>query len=96
MTFEITDKSFTVFFDNVAVPADRLVGGEGNGLRVAFDGMNPEGVIIVAICNGVSRYALDKRWPTPASVRCGRCRSGLTKASHIRWRKPRLPLRPRG
>ncbi|ORB17437.1 acyl-CoA dehydrogenase [Mycobacterium noviomagense] len=60
MTFEITDKSFTVFFDNVAVPADRLIGGEGNGLRVAFDGMNPERVIIAAICNGVSRYALDK------------------------------------
>jgi alkylation response protein AidB-like acyl-CoA dehydrogenase len=60
MTFEITDKSFTVFFDDVAVPADRLVGGEGNGLRVAFDGMNPERVIIAAICNGVSRYALDK------------------------------------
>ncbi|SRX95497.1 Acyl-CoA dehydrogenase [Gordonia sp. KTR9] [Mycobacterium shimoidei] len=60
MTFEITDKSFTVFFDNVAVPAERLVGGEGDGLRVAFDGMNPERVIIAAICNGVSRYALDK------------------------------------
>jgi alkylation response protein AidB-like acyl-CoA dehydrogenase len=60
MTFEITDKSFTVFFDNVAVPADRLIGDEGNGLRIAFDGMNPERVIIAAICNGVSRYALDK------------------------------------
>src|ERR1700744_155678 len=60
MTFEITDKSFTVFFDNVAVPADRLGGGEGNGFGVAFDGMNPERVIIAAICNGVSRYALDK------------------------------------
>jgi alkylation response protein AidB-like acyl-CoA dehydrogenase len=60
MTFEITDKSFTVFLDNVAVPAERLVGGEGNGLRVAFDGMNPERVTIAAICNGVSRYALDK------------------------------------
>jgi alkylation response protein AidB-like acyl-CoA dehydrogenase len=60
MTLEITDKSFTVFFDNVAVPLDRLVGGQGNGLRVAFDGMNPERVIIAAICNGVSRYALDK------------------------------------
>ncbi|WP_198157735.1 acyl-CoA dehydrogenase family protein [Mycobacterium celatum] len=60
MTFEITDKSFTVFFDNVAAPADRLVLGEGNGLRVAFDGMNPERVIIAAICNGVGRYALDK------------------------------------
>ncbi|OBF80002.1 acyl-CoA dehydrogenase [Mycobacterium sp. 852002-51163_SCH5372311] len=60
MTFEITDKSFAVFFDNVAVTADHLVGGEGNGLRVAFDGMNPERVIIASICNGVGRYAMDK------------------------------------
>ncbi|MGH3676382.1 MAG: acyl-CoA dehydrogenase family protein [Mycobacterium sp.] len=60
MTFEITDKSFTVFFDNVAVTPDRLVGGEGDGLRVAFDGMNPERVIIASICNGVGRYAMDK------------------------------------
>lgn len=60
MTFEITEKSFTVFFDNVAVNSDRLVGGEGNGLRVAFDGMNPERVIIASICNGIGRYAMDK------------------------------------
>jgi alkylation response protein AidB-like acyl-CoA dehydrogenase len=60
MTFEITEKSYSVFFDNVAVPADRIVGGEGNGLRVAFDGMNPERVIIASICNGVARYAMDK------------------------------------
>ncbi|MGZ5380157.1 MAG: acyl-CoA dehydrogenase family protein, partial [Mycobacterium sp.] len=57
MTFEITEKSHTVFFDNVPVTADRLVGGEGNGLRVAFDGMNPERVIIASICNGIGRYA---------------------------------------
>jgi alkylation response protein AidB-like acyl-CoA dehydrogenase len=60
MTFEITEKSFTVFFDNVAVHSDRLVGGEGMGLRVAFDGMNPERVIIASICNGIGRYAIDK------------------------------------
>lgn len=60
MTFEITEKSHSVFFDNVAVTEDRLVGGEGNGLRVAFDGMNPERVIIASICNGIGRYAMDK------------------------------------
>jgi alkylation response protein AidB-like acyl-CoA dehydrogenase len=60
MTFEITEKSFTVFFDNVAVRSDRLVGGEGKGLRVAFDGMNPERVIIASICNGIGRYAMEK------------------------------------
>ncbi len=60
MTFEITEKSFTVFFDNVTVSDDRLVGAAGDGLRVAFDGMNPERVIIASICNGIARYALDK------------------------------------
>ena len=60
MTFEITEKSYSVFFDNVPVAKDRIVGGEGNGLRVAFDGMNPERVIIASICNGVARYAMDK------------------------------------
>jgi alkylation response protein AidB-like acyl-CoA dehydrogenase len=60
MTFEITEKSYTVFFDNVPVDSDRLIGGEGNGLRVAFDGMNPERVIIASICNGIGRYAMDK------------------------------------
>jgi alkylation response protein AidB-like acyl-CoA dehydrogenase len=60
MTFEITEKSFTVFFDNVAVHSDRVVGGEGKGLRVAFDGMNPERVIIASICNGIGRYAMEK------------------------------------
>jgi alkylation response protein AidB-like acyl-CoA dehydrogenase len=60
MTFEITEKSFTVFFDKVTVSEDRLVGALGDGLRVAFDGMNPERVIIASICNGIARYALDK------------------------------------
>ncbi|WP_078324627.1 acyl-CoA dehydrogenase family protein [Mycobacteroides salmoniphilum] len=60
MTFEITDKSFTVFFDNVEVTPDRLIGTEGGGLTVAWDGINPERVIIAAICNGVARYAMDK------------------------------------
>jgi alkylation response protein AidB-like acyl-CoA dehydrogenase len=60
ITFEITDKSFNVFFDNVEVSPDRIVGGEGNGLLAAFDGMNPERVIIASICNGIARYAMDK------------------------------------
>lgn len=60
ITFEITDKSFALFFDNVEVSADQLVGEEGGGLAVAWDGINPERVIIAAICNGVARYAMDK------------------------------------
>lgn len=67
-------KQFTLFFDNVEVPADRLVGIEGEGLRAAFDGLNPERVMSAAISVGLGRYALDKAatyarsrqvWSTP-------------------------------
>jgi len=78
MTLEITDKSFTVFFDNVAVSADRIIGGEGNGLRVAFDGMNPERVVIASICNGVGRYAMDKA----AAYSRERCVWGVPIGAH--------------
>jgi alkylation response protein AidB-like acyl-CoA dehydrogenase len=59
---EITapEKQFTLFFDNVEVPADRLVGDEGEGLRQVFLGLNPERILSAAMANGISRYALDK------------------------------------
>ena len=39
------EKQFTLFFDNVEVPADRLIGTEGDGLRQVFLGLNPERII---------------------------------------------------
>lgn len=42
------------------VAGDRLIGGEGEGLRVGFDGLNPERILASAVCTGVGRYALDK------------------------------------
>jgi alkylation response protein AidB-like acyl-CoA dehydrogenase len=60
MTFEAPDKQFTVFFDDVAVDADRLIGEEGRGLGAVFDGLNPERVIIAATCTGMARYAIRK------------------------------------
>lgn len=59
---EITapEKQFTLFFDNVEVEADRLIGDEGEGLRQVFYGLNPERILSAAMANGISRYALDK------------------------------------
>nr|WP_293766690.1 acyl-CoA dehydrogenase family protein [Sporichthya sp.] len=51
---------FTLFFDNVRVPGDRLVGAEGDGLRIGFDGLNPERLIAASICTGTGRYALER------------------------------------
>jgi alkylation response protein AidB-like acyl-CoA dehydrogenase len=54
------EKQFTVFFDDVRVPAGALVGEAGQGFRAVFAGLNPERVTAAAISNGISRYALER------------------------------------
>lgn len=54
------DKSHQVFFDEVAVPVENLVGPEGKGLRVAFTGLNTERILTSSLCTGIGRYALNK------------------------------------
>jgi len=56
----IPEKQYTMYFDNVEVPADRLLGVENDGLRVVFQGLNPERITGAAIGNGIGRYALSK------------------------------------
>jgi len=51
---------FQLFFDNVRVPADHLVGQEGNGTFAMFNSLNPERILAAAICCGMSEYALKK------------------------------------
>jgi len=54
-----SDKQWTLFFDDVEVDADRLIGAETGGLKAAFDGLNPERIMGAAVCNGAARRALD-------------------------------------
>ncbi len=54
-----SDKQWQIFFDNVEVPADRVVGeSETAGLKAAFDGLNPERIMGASVSNGVARRAL--------------------------------------
>jgi alkylation response protein AidB-like acyl-CoA dehydrogenase len=56
----IPERQFTVYFDDVRVDGDRLVGEVGAGLRALFTGLNPERITGAAIANGIGRYALAK------------------------------------
>jgi acyl-CoA dehydrogenase len=49
-----------VFFDNMAVPAENLVGVEGRGFRYILDGMNAERLLIAAECIGDAKWFLNK------------------------------------
>lgn len=54
------DKQFTVFLDDVRVGPEALVGEVGKGLRQVFSGLNPERILVGAICGGVGRYAISR------------------------------------
>ncbi|MDN5914020.1 MAG: acyl-CoA/acyl-ACP dehydrogenase [Pseudonocardia sp.] len=54
------EHQFTVFFDDVAVGPEALIGEVGKGLRQVFSGLNPERITAACISNGIARYALDK------------------------------------
>ena len=54
------DRQWQLYFDDVEVPAERLIGeSEEVGLRVAFDGLNPERIMGAALSVGTGRRALD-------------------------------------
>jgi alkylation response protein AidB-like acyl-CoA dehydrogenase len=54
------EHQFTVWFDDVHLGPEHLIGTDGNGLRQVFSGLNPERITAASISNGISLYALDK------------------------------------
>ena len=49
-----------VFFDNMPVPVENLIGEEGQGLRYILSGMNAERILIAAECIGDARWFIKK------------------------------------
>ncbi len=56
----INHHSCELFFDNLEVPAENLLGEENNGFRVILDSMNAERILIAAECIGDGRFFIDK------------------------------------
>ena len=54
------EKQFTLFFDNVQVSTNRLIGEEGSGLKQVFTGLVPERITGAALANGLGLSCLDK------------------------------------
>jgi acyl-CoA dehydrogenase len=49
-----------VFFDDLVIPANSLIGEEGKGFRYILDGMNAERILIAAECIGDARWFIKK------------------------------------
>ena len=49
-----------LFFDNLEIPADNLIGEEGQGFKYILDGLNAERTLIAAECIGDGYWFIDK------------------------------------
>jgi alkylation response protein AidB-like acyl-CoA dehydrogenase len=49
-----------VFFDDLRVPAENLIGEEGQGFRYILSGMNAERILIAAECIGDAKWFINK------------------------------------
>ena len=52
--------STEVFFDDLKVPAENLIGEEGKGFRYILSGMNAERILIAAECVGDAKWFIEK------------------------------------
>jgi alkylation response protein AidB-like acyl-CoA dehydrogenase len=74
------DKQWQLFFEDVFVPEERLVGPEHGGLAAVFDGLNPERIMTAALALGAGQRALAQAaqyarertvWSTPIGAHQG-------------------------
>jgi alkylation response protein AidB-like acyl-CoA dehydrogenase len=49
-----------LFFDDLEVPAENLIGQEGQGFRYILDGMNAERILIASECIGDGKFFIDR------------------------------------
>lgn len=56
----INHNTTEVFIENLKVPADNLIGEEGQGFRYILDGMNAERILVASECIGDGRWLLKK------------------------------------
>jgi alkylation response protein AidB-like acyl-CoA dehydrogenase len=74
------DRQFTLFLDDVRLPAEALIGSEDAALAQLFAGLNPERIMAASFATGIGRLALGKGvdyaktrnvWGTPIGAHQG-------------------------
>jgi alkylation response protein AidB-like acyl-CoA dehydrogenase len=53
-----------LFFDNLEIPDENLIGEEGQGFKYILDGLNAERTLIAAECIGDGYWFIDRPAPT--------------------------------
>ncbi|MFD4671176.1 acyl-CoA dehydrogenase family protein [Lentzea sp. NPDC058450] len=80
MDLFMPEKQFTLFFDDVRLPSDAVVGSPDQGLLQVFAGLNPERIMGASMATGSARLAVAKAvkyakerqvWDTPIGAHQG-------------------------
>ena len=56
----VNHETSELFFENLEIPAENLIGEEGKGFRYILDGLNAERTLIAAECIGDGRWFIDR------------------------------------
>jgi len=56
----INHQTNELFFDNMRIPADALIGEEGRGFRYILDGMNAERILVASDALGDAKFFIDR------------------------------------
>lgn len=56
----VSHETNEMYFDNLEIPADSLIGEEGRGFKYILDGLNAERALIAAECIGDGYWFIDK------------------------------------
>jgi acyl-CoA dehydrogenase len=57
---ETAERQYMVFFDDVEMPADAVIGEPGKGAKLMFEGLNSERLLAAGAAIGLGDYALSK------------------------------------
>ncbi len=60
VSIPIPELQYQVFFDDVDLGPEHVLGEVGKGFEILFESLNPERVLVGAICTGVGRYAMER------------------------------------
>ena len=60
VSIHMPEVQYQVFFDDVDVGPEDILGEVGKGFEILFESLNPERIILASVCTGMGRYALEK------------------------------------
>ncbi len=60
VSIPMPEKQYQVFFDEVDLGPEDILGEEGKGFEILFESLNPERILVGSICTGLGRYALER------------------------------------